>query len=235
VSSKNYPKSYGADESCTITIRQDVTPSLQKPFDIYASDHLRVKGKLVQRRAQLPQRINADETITWKTRYDGKKGWQLCFSEAPITTTKPPTTTDPNAECSYKLYKRSRVCDPYGCSERPCLNYHRSISLKKCAQIAETDGKKYFSYYPSASFCYMPKGNAYDTCVTNPMSQYGINVYELDCIPSVESDTAWTMQSTIKAIMPFTKLLALVGVASIIAHLYTRSKSYVPITAEDEI
>jgi len=231
VSSKNYPKKYGADESCTITMLQDVTPSLEEPFDMYATDHLKVNGKLLQYREQLPERINADEQITWNTRYSGMKGWQMCFSAAPTTTTKPPTTTDPNAECSYKLYSRNKVCDPYGGGR---LSYHRSISLKQCAKIAEADGKKYFSYYPSYSFCYMPKGNAYESCITNPMSQYGINVYELGCIQSVESVTAWTLESTVKAI-PFTKILALIGVASIFAHVCTRGKSYVPITAEDEI
>jgi len=234
VSSKNYPKSYGAGESCTITMLQDVIPSLEEPFEMYGSDHLRVKGKLLQDREQVPDRINADEQITWNSRYDGMKGWQLCFSEAPVTTTVPPTTADPNAECSYELHTRGKVCDPYGGAG---LNYHRRTSLEDCAKIAEADGKKYFSHSRSL-FCYMPKGDAYETCVTNPMTQYDINVYELvgGCSESaVESDTAWTIQSTVKALMPVTKLLALFGFASVIFHLCTRSKSYIPITSEDEI
>jgi len=331
VSSKNYPDNYGRDESCTITMLQDVIPSLQEPFDVIANDYLRVNGDLLQDREQVPERINADEEITWDTRYGRRRGWQLCFSEAPTTTTRPgpnfegycqyevfrqnsiceiydsswnlimirtgnvrdanscgeiaaldrkeyftydaprkncwvplhdayeqcvtdadnnngmkiykttctdgappPSTPAPSSEggaCTYELHTRGKVCDPYGGAG---LNYHASTSLEDCAKIAEADGKRYFSHYNDYTFCYMPKGDAFETCVTNPSSQYSINVYELvgDCF---QSETAWTIQSTMKAFVPFTWLLALVGVATVFAHLCTRGKTYVPITAEDEI
>jgi len=289
---------------------------------------------LLQDREQVPERINAGEEITWTTQSGDRRGWQLCFSPAPTTTTRPgpnfdgyctyevsrnnamcelydsswsrilkrtgnvrdaascgeiaalelkeyftydsyrkncwvpqndaydqcvtdadyysgmkiykttcsedgnppPTTTAPSSgggSCTYELLNRGKVCDPYG---QPGLNYHPSTSLEDCAKIAETDGKRYFSHYNDYTFCYMPKGDAFDTCITKPSSQPGINVYELvgDCIQT-ETETAWTIQSTMNTFMPFTKVLAVFGVAATIAHFCTRGKSYVPITAEDEI
>ena len=86
VSSKNYPNMYGNDESCSITILQDVSISVGSTFNLETCcDRLMIYDNRVKNAASVPTFMNSGTTFTWST--DGSvnfEGWQLCFTDASI-------------------------------------------------------------------------------------------------------------------------------------------------------
>lgn len=82
VSSQNYPSHYGSQQSCTLTMAQNVRLSVQSPFEIERSyDYLYVNGAAKWTAGEIPSTLSSGSTIAWSTDYSvTKDGWKICFS-----------------------------------------------------------------------------------------------------------------------------------------------------------
>jgi len=82
VNSQNYPSHYGNQQSCTITMTQNVRLSVQSPFEIERSyDYFRVNGAAKWTAGEIPSTLGSGSTITWSTDTSvTKDGWKICFS-----------------------------------------------------------------------------------------------------------------------------------------------------------
>jgi len=82
VSSKNYPSHYGNQQSCTVTMTQNVRLAVQSPFEIERSyDYLRINNAEKWTAGEIPSTLTSGSTISWSTDYSvTKDGWKICFS-----------------------------------------------------------------------------------------------------------------------------------------------------------
>jgi len=82
VSSKNYPSHYGNQQSCTVTMTQNVRLAVQSPFEIERSyDWLRINNAAKWTAGEIPSTLTSGSTISWSTDYSvTKDGWKICFS-----------------------------------------------------------------------------------------------------------------------------------------------------------
>jgi len=82
VSSQNYPSHYGNQQSCTVTMTQNVRLAVQSPFEIERSyDYLRINNAAKWTAGEIPSTLTSGSTIAWSTDYSvTKDGWKICFS-----------------------------------------------------------------------------------------------------------------------------------------------------------
>jgi len=82
VSSQNYPSHYGNQQSCTVTMTQNVRLAVQSPFEIERSyDWLRINNAAKWTAGEIPSTLTSGSTISWSTDYSvTKDGWKICFS-----------------------------------------------------------------------------------------------------------------------------------------------------------
>jgi len=82
VSSQNYPSHYGNQQSCTVTMTQNVRLAVQSPFEIERNyDWLRINNAAKWTAGEIPSTLTSGSTISWSTDYSvTKDGWKICFS-----------------------------------------------------------------------------------------------------------------------------------------------------------
>ena len=88
VSSKNYPRSHGNNERCTVTMIRDSSVSVGSTFTLETCcDHLLIGGVDVESSSSVPSSLRSGEQFTWSSDSSvTRSGWQLCFSDATIET-----------------------------------------------------------------------------------------------------------------------------------------------------
>ena len=84
VSSSNYPSQHGMQESCAVTILEDVDVIVGATFELETCcDHLVIGEEDVESPEAVPSTMYADSVFTWSSDFSvAGQGWQLCFTAA---------------------------------------------------------------------------------------------------------------------------------------------------------
>ena len=81
VMSKNYPRKYGNQDSCWITMITNCNLQVWDPFDIEVKkDHLMIQNKDRETKESIPRSLSKGEEISWITSTTGRKGWKICMT-----------------------------------------------------------------------------------------------------------------------------------------------------------
>ena len=111
VSTMNYPGQHGNQENCEVTMTKDAFLHPGDVFDLeYCCDHLTIQDVDVESVDAIPMSLSAGETFTWESDFSvSRNGWQICFSDAPRTTTTTIAQTGiPNISHLVLTVKRKR-------------------------------------------------------------------------------------------------------------------------------
>ena len=82
VSSKNYPKPHGNNDSCWVTMLAQCQLETQDPFEVESKkDHLMILNKDRETKEDVPKSLPKGNEFSWITSNTGtKKGWKICMT-----------------------------------------------------------------------------------------------------------------------------------------------------------